>query len=179
MAKELENKFTDKGFTLVEVMIAMTIFGLFITAFLMSQSANISSSVTMAEDLTLQSLAERKINEVLLDKPVFTNATENDVEIKKFEEEEFQRYQYKIEFKKLEFPNFNQLTGAGEEEEDPYGEDANSAIKKMVFDKLKKNMEEILWQVRVTITNTDTDYSYSLSTWLTNDRAKIDTSFGF
>lgn len=169
----------QKGFTLVEVMIAMAIFGLFVTAFLMSQSANISGSVTMAEDLVMHGLAERKINEVLLDKPVFTNATENDIEIKRFEEEEFKKYQYKIEFKKLEFPNFNQLTGKEEEEEDPYGEDQNAAVKKMVFDKLKKNMEEILWQVKVTVTNTDLDYSYSLSTWLTDDKAKIDTNFGF
>lgn len=181
MAKKLDiTKFTrtDKGFTLVEVMIAMTIFALFITAFLMSQGANISGSVTMEEDLVMQGLAERKISEVLLDKPVFTNATENDVESKKFEEEEFQKYKYTIQFKKLEFPNFEQLTGA-ESEEESAQQDKNAAVKKMVFDKLKKNMEEILWQVRVTITNTETDYSYTLSTWLTNDRAKINTNFGF
>lgn len=183
MAERLDTTFTERaqwtqrGFTLVEVMIAMTIFGLFITAFLMSQGSNITSSVTMTEDLVLQGLAERKISEVLLDKPVFTNATENDVESKVFEEEEFKMYRYTIEYKKLEFPNFQQLTGS--EEDDPYGEDQNAAVKKMVFDKLKKNMEEILWQVRVTITNTETDYSYSLSTWLTNERAKIDTNFGF
>lgn len=168
----------SRGFTLVEVMIAMTIFALFITAFLMSQGSNITSSVTMTEDLVMQGLAERKISEVLLDKPVFTNATENDVETKNFEEEEFKHYKYTIEFKKLKFPNFEQLTGLKSEDESNQP-DKNAGVKKMVFDKLKKNMEEILWQVRVTITNTENDYKYSLSTWLTNDRAQFDTNFGF
>lgn len=177
MAKKL--KLTESGFTLVEVMIAMTIFALFITAFLMSQSANIAGSVTMAEDLVMQGLAERKISEILLDKPTFTNATENDVQTKAFEEEGFKNYTYTIEYKKLEFPDFNQLTGTDEEEENAYQQDKNQAVKKMVFDKLKKNMEEILWQVKVTITNKDTDYKYSLATWLTNDKAKFDTNFGF
>lgn len=177
MDKRIDKTTFNQGFSLVEVMIAMTLFALFITAFLMSQGANISGSINMEEDLTMQSLATRKINEVLLDKPLFTNATENDVETKNFEEEDFKIYKYTIEYKKLEFPNFQQLTGT--EEEDPYGQDQDDAIKKMVFDKLKKNMEEILWQVKVTITNTETDYEYSLSTWLTNDKAQIDTNFGF
>ena len=174
----LESLQKQKGFTLVEVMIAMTIFALFITAFLMSQGANISSSMNMAEDLVMASLAERKINEALLDKPVFTNATENDVESKRFEEEGFKKYKYTIEYKKLEFPNFQQLMGTQGEEEAAQN-DKDTALKKMVFDKLKKNVEEILWQVRVTITNTETDYKYSVATWLTNDKAKIDTNFGF
>ncbi|MBC74454.1 MAG: hypothetical protein CME64_00405 [Halobacteriovoraceae bacterium] len=177
MDKRVIKTTNSKGFSLVEVMIAMTLFALFITAFLMSQGSNISGSINMEEDLTMQALAQTKINEVLLNKPVFTNATENDVETKNFEEEDFKRYKYTIEYKKLEFPNFQQLTGT--EEDDPYGENRSNAIKKMVFDKLKKNLEQILWQVRVTITNTETDYQYSLSTWLTNDDAKIDTNFGF
>ncbi len=177
MEKRLIFKLHSKGFSLVEVMIAMTLFALFITAFLMSQGSNISGSINMEEDLTMQALAQRKINEVLLDKPTFTNATENDVETKNFEEEEYKRYKYTIEYVKLEFPNFQQLTGS--EEDDPYGENRTNAIKKRVFDKLKKNLEEILWQVRVTITNTETDYQYSQATWLTNDDAKIDTNFGF
>lgn len=175
MNNKIKNKQGQDGFTLVEVMIAMAIFGFFITAFIMSQGANINGSVTMAQDLVLQGLAERKINEVLLDKPVFSNTTENQVETKNFEEDEFKIYKYTIEYKKLEFPDLSQLTGSSEDEEERA--DNNSAVKKMVFEKLKKNMEKALWQVRVTITNTETDYSYSLSTWLTNDRAQLDLNF--
>ncbi|MEX0798760.1 MAG: prepilin-type N-terminal cleavage/methylation domain-containing protein [Bacteriovoracaceae bacterium] len=178
MVKTIKKFQKDAGFTLVEVMIAMTIFALFITAFLMSQGANINSSINMEEDLLMQSLAERKMNEILLDKPVFTNATENEIITKNFEEEEFKKYKYSIEYKKLVFPNFQQLTGNLEEEQNRYEEDQTQAIKKMVFDKLKKNLEQMLWQARVTITNPETNYQYSLSTWLTNDDAKIDTNFG-
>lgn len=115
MEKRLIFNLHSKGFSLVEVMIAMTLFALFITAFLMSQGSNISGSINMEEDLTMQALAQRKINEVLLDKPTFTNATENDVETKNFEEEEYKRYKYTIEYVKLEFPNFQQLTGSEED----------------------------------------------------------------
>ena len=179
MAKELDkNQFLDnaKGFTLVEVMIAMTIFALFTTAFLMSQGANIDDSSMMHEDLILHSLAKRKINEVLLDKPKFTNATENDVKSKAFEEDEYKKYKWTVEYKKLKFPNFQQLIGATEEETQ---QDRNQAVKKMVFDKLKKNVELMLWQVQVTVVNTETDYAYTMSSWITNDEAQLDVNFGF
>lgn len=179
MHKDQTNRISQEGFTLVEVMIAMTIFALFITAFLMSQGSNISSSVNMQEDIIMQGLAQQKINEIMIDKPVFSNATDKQVESKNFEEEEFKHYKYTIEFKRLVFPDFQQLTGQSEDEEENQNADANQNqnLRKAVFDKLKKNMEEILWQVRVTITNTDIDYEYSLSSWITNDRAQIDTNF--
>lgn len=169
----------EKGFTLVEVMIALTIFAVFITTFLMSQGSNISGSILMAEDITLHNLAESKMNEIQLDPPTFTNATENDVESKNFEEEGYKKYKYTIEFKKLEIPSLDQLTGESEEEDDPNQDSKNKAIKKMVFKKLKENMEKILWQVKVTITNTESDYSYELTSWITNREAKLDTNFGF
>lgn len=178
MAKELNSSlYKQKGFTLVEVMIAMTIFALFTTAFLMSQGANIDDSAMMQEDLILHSLAQRKINEVLIDKPQFTNATEKDVDSKNFEEDEYKKYKWTVEYKKLKFPNFQQLIGASEEED--AAQDRNQAIKKMVFDKLKKNVELMLWQVQVTVENTETNYKYTLSSWITNDEAQLDVNFGF
>ncbi len=182
MAKGLirNHKLNEKGFTLVEVMIALTIFAVFISTFLMSQGTNISGSILMAEDITLHNLAESKINEIVLDPPTFTNALENDVESKNFEIEGYKKYKYKIEYKKLEIPNLEQLMGQSNEEEDNPNQDTKTnAIKKMVFDKLKTNMEKIIWQVRVTIINTETDYSYELTSWISNPEAKLDTNFGF
>ena len=147
----------------------------------MSQGYNISTSSLMREDITLHNLAELKINEVLLNPPEFTNATENDVESKNFEMEDYKIYKYKIEYKKMEVPNFNQLTGKSDDDDSNMDLENGSngdAIKKMVYDKLKKNMEEILWQVKVTVINTETDYSYELSSWIINDNAQIDTNFG-
>ena len=181
MDKGLRTFFNNQiGFTLVEVMIALTLFALFISAFIMSQGSNITMSMQMNEDLMLHNLAERKMNEVLMDPPVFTNATENDVETKNFEEDGYQKYKYTIEYKKLEVPDLAQLMGKTSDEMDsPQGENRADAIQKMVFDKLKKNIELMIWQLKVTITNTETDYKYELTSWITNDQARLDTNFGF
>lgn len=175
ISKILKN---SQGFSLVEVIIAMTVFALFISTFLMSQGTNITNSTQMAEDITLHTLAESKINEVILNPPTFTNATENDKESKNFEEEGYKKFKYTIEYKKLEIPNLNELMGE-QEEDNPESESKNNAVKKMVFEKLKKNMEQMLWQVKVTVTNTENNYSYELTSWVNNTEAKIDTNFGF
>ena len=167
------------GFTLVEVMIALTIFAVFISTFLMSQGTNISNSIIMMEDVTLHNLAESKMNEIILDPPVFTNGLENNKKSKNFKDEGYKKYKYTIEYKKLEIPDLSQLMGQSEEQDNPNEDSKNDAIKKMVFKKLKLNMEMILWQVKVTITNTESDYSYELSSWITNTEAVLDTNFGF
>jgi prepilin-type N-terminal cleavage/methylation domain-containing protein len=168
----------QKGFTLVEVMIALTIFAVFISTFLMSQGTNISNSILMMEDITLHNLAESKMNEIILNPPVFTNGLENSNKSKNFKDEGYKKYKYTIEYKKLEIPDLSQLMGQSEED-NPNEESRNGAIKKMVFKKLKLNIERILWQVKVTITNTETDYGYELTSWITNTEAQLDTNFGF
>ena len=55
----------------------------------------------------------------------------------------------------------------------------NAGLEKMVFEELKKNIEKIVWQARVTVTNKETKYSYSLATWLTNYNEKIQLNLGF
>jgi hypothetical protein len=59
------------------------------------------------------------------------------------------------------------------------GPNRNAALEKMVFDELKKNIEKIVWQARVTVTNKETKYSYSLATWLTNYNERIQLNVGF
>lgn len=181
------------GFSLLEVMIAITLFAFFITAFLTSQGYNVSDSALSEEQLMLQSLAERKINELVLDPPKFSNVTENLKETKNFEEKEFASYEYTLEMKKLTFPDFAQLfanKGAADEEaSDAYegryfnqGQGSggrNAQLEKMVFEELKKNIEKIIWQARVTVTNKETKYSFTLSTFLTNYNEKIQLNIGF
>lgn len=178
MAKKVifRRKLNQQGFTLLEVLMALTLFGFFITAFMIAQGYNISSSSQMREDITLHNLTERKINESILNLPKFTNATENDIKTGNFEEEGFKQYKFKIEYKKLEFPDFGQITGKSEDEDDDNSSES-SGIEKKIYDKLKKNMEEIIWQIRVTVTNSETDYSYELTSWVINDNAKVDTNF--
>jgi len=84
------NKITNqKGFSLLEVMIAVTLFAFFVTAYLTSQGYNVEDSRLSEEQLILQQLAERKISELILNPPKFSNATANMVETKTFEETEF------------------------------------------------------------------------------------------
>lgn len=160
------------GFTLVEVMIAMTIFAVFVSAIIFSQITNVNNSIRMSEDILLHNLAEMKMNESMLDLPEFTNALENTVKSKNFDIEGFKQYKYKIEYKKIEFPDFSQITGQTEDEDRK-----EDRTKKAIYEKMKKNIEKIIWQVKITVTNTESDYSYELNSWITNPKAKIDTNF--
>ena len=55
------------------MLIAITLFAFFVTAFLTAQGYNVSDSELSEEQLNLQQLCERKINELHLDPPKFQN----------------------------------------------------------------------------------------------------------
>lgn len=183
-------KLREEGFSLLEVMIAITLFAFFMTAFLASQGYNVSDSALSEEQLTLQSLCEKKINELYLNPPNFTGMPELTKETKNFEEKELSNYNYTIEIKKLLIPDFGQLFtqkgGGGGESEDAIESDymnqnanRNQGVEKLVFEELKKNIEKLIWQARITVTNKETNYSYTLSTYLTNANEKIQLNIGF
>lgn len=173
-------------------MIAITLFAFFITAYLTGTGYNVEDSRLSEEQLILQSLAERRINELILDPPKFTNANADMKETKQFEDKEFSNYEYTLEMKKLTIPDFAQLfaqKGASTDEakedlqSNYYAEGTksqrNDAMEKMVFEELRKNIERILWQVRVTVTNKETKYSFTLSTFITNYNEKVQLNVGF
>ncbi len=171
-------------------MIAITLFAFFVTAFLASQGYNVSDSALSEEQLILQSLAEKKISLLHLEPPTFSNATENLKETKSFEEKEFENYEYTLEIKKLEVPDFAQLfsqaNNSDGSNQDSFGNEEstnspqrNSNIEKIVLNELKENLQKIIWQARVTITNKETKYSFSLSTYLTNYNENIQFKFNF
>ena len=192
MDKSLKIK-NQSGFSLIEVLIAITLFAFFVTAFITATGFNVSDSALSEEQLMLQQLCERKINELYLDPPKFQNLVGGaSTETKKFEEKDLSNFEYTLEIKKLTIPDFAQLFGqkggVNEEAKDAYEGDymnennsgqRNSALEKMVFEELKKNIEKIVWQARVTVTNKDTKYSYSLATWLTNYNERIKLNVGF
>ena len=182
----------QKDFSLVEVLIAITLFALFVVAFLTSQGYNVSDSQLSEEQLMLQQLAERKINELFLDPPKYQNITGNFKETKTFEGKELSNFEYTLEIKKLTIPDFAQLFaqkgGSSEEAQDAYegnyfneggGQQRNSGLEKLVFEELKKNIERMIWQARVTVTNKETKYTYTLATWLTNYNERIQLNVGF
>jgi type II secretion system protein I len=174
MVSKLKN--SQDGFTLMEVMIAVSIFAAFITAFVTAQTGNVGNSVQMNETVILLRLCENKINEAILDPPKFTNLTDKEVETKNFTTEGYKKYKYTIEYKKVEFPDFNDITGQSEEDTNRQGNDA--LVKKTLFKKLKENIEKIIWQVRVEVENTETLEKYELTSWVDNTNAQLDTNFG-
>ena len=164
-----------QGFSLIEVMIALAIFAVYATAMIYSLTNNVTGSIQMAEDLELHNLAEMKMNEVLIGKKEFTNATENDPDTGQFEIEGYEKYKYKVEIKKLKLPELQQILGKTDEE----GNSEDDAVQGLIFKKLQQNIEELIWQVKVTITNTETTYEYELNSWINKSNAKIDTNFSF
>lgn len=193
MDREVATK-AQGGFSLLEVMIAFVLFTLFVTAFLTSTGYNVSDATLSEEQLLLQNLCERKLNELYLDPPKFENFTSSGFkETKTFEESVFSGYEYTIEIKKLTIPDFAQLFAqkgaSGEGAQDAYDGDYfneegsrnknNAGIEKLVFEELRKNIEKIIWQARVSVTNKETKASWALSTYLTNHNERVQINVGF
>ncbi|MFL5783542.1 MAG: prepilin-type N-terminal cleavage/methylation domain-containing protein [Bacteriovoracaceae bacterium] len=186
---------SERGFSLLEVMIAFVLFTLFVTAFLTSTGYNVSDSTKNEEQLLLETLCERKLNQIMLDPPKFQNITSSGLkETKKFEESALSNYEYTLEVKKLMMPDFTQMFaqkgGTNQAADDAYEgnyfgngggakKGGNGALEKMVFEELRKNIEKIIWQARVTVTNRETKASWSLSTYLTNYNEKVQINVGF
>lgn len=154
----------EGGFTLIEVMIALAIFGVFITAFISGQGGNILDSTTMREDQRLFNLASNKLSEIIINPPEFTESLTSNLDTKTFEDNE--NYEWSVEFKKFEIPEYSAATG---QEEVP----AEQEMQRRVYARIKENLEQMLWQIRVTVKNKTTGQNYSLSTWLNNDKATV------
>lgn len=178
MVKEMIKN--QRGFSLIEIMIALTIFSVYSVAMIYRQSNNVTGSIQMSEDLILHNLAELKMNEVLIGKRNFSNIEEKDPETGVFEIEGYELYKFKVLIKKTQFPDFSQIMGQEDEQEKSSSGNKNeNAIQKLIFKKLKKNIEEIIWQVTVTTTAPHSDYSYSLNSWINKSNPKLDTNFTF
>lgn len=170
-------KQTEKGFTLLEVMIAMTIFATFIATFVAIQGNNLKDSSMLREEETLQRLCLNKLNEILLLPPVLKESLTLSPETKTFEENS--NYQYTVTYQRFELPDLNQLKGTGDTEnnQEERQENTNDALEKKVYDQVKKIVKEALWQVEVTVENKDTKYNFSLSTWIRNSAAKVEINY--
>ncbi|MBL6989344.1 MAG: prepilin-type N-terminal cleavage/methylation domain-containing protein [Bacteriovoracaceae bacterium] len=157
------------GFSLLEVMIALTIFSIFITMFVTSIGYNLSDSTMMREELLLRELCLSKINEVLIAPPELVESLTLKPKTKDFEHNK--DYHYTIEYKKIKMPNIDQIMGKSEDDEDQESGEA-AGIQQHLFKNIKKFLEDAVWQVKVTVQNKQTEFSYDLSTWLINEKAK-------
>jgi type II secretion system protein I len=155
-----------QGFTLIEVMIALAIFAVFITAFVSSQATNILSSTRMRSELLLHTLTQDKLNEILVSPPELTERLELTPETGRFDD--FEEFSFSVTYKRFMIPDLNRIMG------DQNQDDAQRAqLEQRLFTTVKNNMERLLWQVEVQVTNSETRESHTLSTWLYNRDAQV------
>ncbi|MFG1591723.1 prepilin-type N-terminal cleavage/methylation domain-containing protein [Halobacteriovorax sp. CON-3] len=165
MVKQLKN---NSGFTLIEVLIALAIFAVFITSYITAQGLNITDSMEMRTEITLREYGIEKMNEILAYPPELKDSITLKPESGKFESND--NISYSVEWKNFTVPDFEKISGAETPDD---GDDSNNAIQKQIFGVVKKNLEKLLWQVSVTVKDDTTDETYTISTWLSNDKYKV------
>ena len=163
----------SKGFTLMEVMIAIAIFAVFATAFVTGFGFNMVDSSKLKENILLKDLAENKINEIISNPPTFSAALTLTKESKDIPN--YTDYQTIVEYKKIFVPDMAKITskstgeeGASKEEESPQAQ-----LEKRIFSVFKENMEKMLWQVEVTVKNKNSGEFFKLNAWLYNHNAEV------
>lgn len=171
MEKKLKRQ---KGFTLLEVIVAFSIFALFATVFLQNQSQNVFDSREMNGEMILKSLCESKMNETLVNLPDFDNALDGKKETKTFKRKGFEDYSYTLEFKRFKAPDIEALFTPQTDEEQTAEQKAQQQTLKAVFKEVKKKIESVHWEIRVTVINKLDKRTYILSTWFTDPKAKFD-----
>jgi len=165
-------KSNNRGFTLLEIMIAMTVFSMFVTAFVVSQGNNLADSTNMRAEYELKNILEKEINELIINPPEFAPSlllsTENDYKTI----ENFEEFETRVEWFEFKLPDLSQLTKsdtttANNENNSP------GSIQSKVFENVSKNLKELLWQLRVTVRHKESGRQMEATTWLMNQKAKV------
>jgi prepilin-type N-terminal cleavage/methylation domain-containing protein len=172
-----KNSPPNSGFALIELLIALTVFSVFIASYVTIQGYNITDSGNLREELKLKDLAQQKINEIITSPPRFTLALTISKETKTFEHDP--DYEYVLEYKKMTIPDYNKMSGVKSEDGDKDSQSAEGNLMKKKFKEIKDNLEQLLWQVQVTVKNKTTGYQYNLSAWLLNEDHKVKISTNF
>ncbi len=177
------------GLSLLEVLIATSLFFIFFTAFVSSQADNLLDSQHMSEELFLHNLAENTINDILISPPPLKESGLSKPETKKFEQDGLDDYEYDLEFKPFDIPDgvMKQFSaglggGSGEDEggdsgEDEQAQNPQTQALKLLMKEFQKNLKKALWQVRVTIRNKETGQEYYLASFLRNPQYQIKFQF--
>ena len=173
----MAKRVNDHGMTLIEVLIALAIFAAVSVALVATVTDLIDSSNNFRNDVKLHSLAELKMNEVLIGNREFSEATNNSEDSGQFEVEGFEDYKYKVQIRRMELPNLAEIMGQTGEQEDRTPS-RQLDIQNRIFGILKKNLEEMIWQVKVEVTAPNNQI-YELTSWIEKSNAQIDKNFGF
>ncbi len=175
--QEIKNpSYLSAGFSLLEVMIALTVFSLFVTAFMATEGYNVADSAVLNKELILKKLCQNKLNEIIINPPRLEESLTTAPQQGNFTLEGHPDYEFTIEYQRLKIPD---LSGGNSSDSETSANGENSTenqdqiLEKMIFENIKKNMEELIWQVRVSVKEKGTGYNYSLSTLIDNPRAKV------
>ncbi|MCO4792341.1 MAG: type II secretion system protein [Bacteriovoracaceae bacterium] len=160
----------QEGMTLLEVMISLAIFSVFIASFMVSQGYNIRDSEELRDEITLRNLAQQVMDETIINPPVFRESLTLTPETKTFEDHE--DFTYTMTWKKFVIPDLDKIQGNDPTEQQGKRE-AGDEVQRRIFDQIKKNLEKMVWQLEVTIESKVNGKKYSISSWLYDDKAKI------
>lgn len=166
----------SRGFTLFEVMIAIAIFAVFATVFVTGQGYNVLDSSKLKNEMTLNNLAQNKLNEIITAPPDLRDSLTLTKEVKDFESNP--NYQYSIEYKKFTVPDLSKLQNSADENAED-SKPSNDANQKMFYSIFKENMEKMIWQVEVVVKDKTTDDTFRLSTWIYNNNADVNVKSKF
>ncbi len=168
----------QKGFSLIEVMVAFLSFSVFYVVFTASQTKSLQDSYYIEREVTLNYLCELILNEIMLNPPIFQESLVMATETKPFREDQWKNYEYTVEYRRFEIPNlFNLTQGMGQGEEEGAQQRQSQlntrqqnpfAAFEGIFDRITEGIHESIWQIQVTVRDKETDLSWSLSTWLRN-----------
>ena len=158
----------EKGFSLVEVLIAIAIFSIFTVSFVTGLGYNLLDSSSLKDEMILKNLCESKINEIITNPPELKESLTLTKETKSFEN--FSDYSYTLQYKKFPVPDLNKILAPGGNDQE---ENEQVQLNKRIFTTFKENMEKMLWQVEVSVKNKTTERSFTLSAWILNPQAEV------
>ncbi len=165
-------KNSQGGFSLFEVLVAISIFAVFFIVFANSFFHNQRASTELNQELAMSSLAEKVIRETLVAMPALSESLHKSNKKETFEAPN-QDYTYTVEWSRLEFPNFGELMNAANPEEEA---SANQSIMNQVFKQVQEATKDVVWQMRLTIIHTASGREYPVSFWVKNPNKEITLS---
>ena len=164
-------KLKNKGFTLLEIMIAMTVFSLFVTAYVVSQGNNLADSSNMRYEYEMKNILEQEINQIIINPPEFTPSllltTENDYKTI----EDFEEYEVRVQWFEFKLPDLSQLSQSNDGDEST--NNPQETIQTKIFQNVSKNLQALLWQLKVTLRHKESLKMMESTTWLLNQKAVV------
>jgi prepilin-type N-terminal cleavage/methylation domain-containing protein len=158
------------GFSLFEVLIAISVFAVFFIVFANSFFQNQRASSEINEEMLMSTLAEKIIRETLISPPVMNESLHKSNKKENFEDANYKDYSYSVEWARLELPNFGELMKLSNQDQE---QDSQQSIVGQVFKQVQESTKDILWQLRLTIVHTPSGRQYPVSLWIKNPDKEI------